>query len=77
MDRPYVLIVLNKGVPHFDWLAKYTAAFFNISLPIQLLKQQKKTIKYKQLPTQKAQQPKAMSSRANVIKTRTCLEVHK
>ncbi|MCU4422484.1 hypothetical protein, partial [Acinetobacter lwoffii] len=60
-----MLIVLNKGVPHLDWLAKYTAAFFNMSLPIrlliQLLKQQKQTIKYKQSPTQKAQQPKAVS----------------
>ena len=37
----------------------------------------KQTIKYKQSPTQKAQQPKAVSYRANVIKTRTCLEVHK
>ena len=37
----------------------------------------KQTIKYKQSPTQKAQQRKAVSYRANVIKTRTCLEVHK
>ena len=26
-----MLIVLNKGIPHWDWLAKYTAAFFKIS----------------------------------------------
>ncbi len=27
-----MLVVLNKGVPHLDWLAKYTAAFFNMFL---------------------------------------------
>ncbi len=35
-----MLVVPNKGVPHLDWLAKYTAAFFNMSrfqLPFAVL----------------------------------------